>query len=226
MLRRPSRAVALRFGAVAVVLITAGLVASDLATLHRRAQDFGPEQGVVVARRDLPIGTTVDAGDVSTRQVHASQLPPGVLDDSKHAIGRVVQVPVLTGAFIADRNLARRRRTGLDGAIPKGMRALRIVVSDAVQPRIGAAVDILASYEVDVFALSDPSTSESLDSSGSATVVAPGVLVLAVDAATSADGGPARGVTLLVTPRQARDLVYATTHGFVTLSLVPPEDAR
>lgn len=223
MLRRPSRAVALRFSAVAVVLITAGLVASDLATLHRRAQDFGPEQGVVVARRDLPIGATVDAGDVRIRQVHASQLPPGVLDDARHAIGRVVQVPVLTGAFVADRNLARRHRTGLDGAIPKGMRALRIVVSDAVQPRVGAAVDILASFEVDVFSLPDGSAGQELDS---ATVVAPGVLVLGVDAATSVDGGPARGVTLLVTPRQARDLVFATTHGFVTLSLVPPEDAR
>ena len=225
MLRRPSRAVALRFGAVAVVLITAGLVASDLATLHRRAQDFGPEQGVVVARRDLPIGATVDAGDVRIRQVHASQLPPGVLADARHAIGRVVQVPVLTGAFVADRNLARRHRTGLDGAIPKGSRALRIVVSEAVQPRVGAAVDILASYEVDVFSLPDGSSGVP-EASDSATVVAPGVLVLAVDAATSVDGGPARGVTLLVTPRQARDLVFATTHGFVTLSLVPPEDAR
>lgn len=226
MLRRPSRAVALRFSAVAVVLITAGLVASDLATLHRRAQDFGPEQGVVVARRDLSIGTTVDAGDVRVRQIHASQLPPGVLDDAAQAIGRVVQVPVLTGAFVADRNLARRHRTGLDGAIPRGMRALRIVVSDAVQPRVGAAVDILASYEVDVFALPDLASSGAPETSESATVVAPGVLVLAVDAATSADGGPARGVTLLVTPRQARDLVFATTHGFVTLSLVPPEDSR
>jgi Flp pilus assembly protein CpaB len=225
MLRHPSRAVALRFSAVAVVLVTAGLVASDLATLHRRAQDFGPEQGVVVARRDLSVGTTIDAGDVRIRQVHASQLPPGVLDDAKQAIGRVVQVPVLTGAFVADRNLARRRRTGLDGAIPKGMRALRIVVSDAVQPRIGAAVDILASYEVDVFSLSEASESSDVGE-GSATVVAAGVVVLAVDAATSADGGPARGVTLLVTPRQARDLVFATTHGYVTLSLVPPENAR
>jgi hypothetical protein len=31
---------------------------------------------------------------------------------------------------------------------------------------------------------------------------------------------------LLVTPSEASDLVFAATHGFVTLALVPPEDAR
>lgn len=227
MLRRPSRAVALRVGAVVVVLVTASLVASDLAALHRRARDFGPERPALIARHDLHIGTTLDATDVRARRVHTSQLPPGVLESTQRAIGRVVSVPVLRGAFVAERNLAPRRRTGLDGAIPAGMRALRIVVSDAVRPRTGAAVDVIASFESSAYdTQSDLSPSSATDSPSSASVVAHGVLVLAVDATRSADGAPARGVTLLVTPQQARDLVFAATHGIVTLSLVPPEDAR
>ncbi len=227
MLRRPSRAVALRVGAVLVVLITTALVASDLAALHRRARDFGPERPVLVARRDLRIGTTLDPVDLRVRRVHSSQLPRGVLGDTRRAIGRVVRVPLLRGAFVADRNLAPRRRTGLDGAIPAGMRAVRIVVHDAVRPRVGAAVDVLASFETSTN-LSDGFATFSSDTSastGAASVVAHGVLVLAIDAASTSSGATARGVTLLVTPRVARELVHAATHGIVTLSLVPPEDS-
>jgi Flp pilus assembly protein CpaB len=220
MLRRPPRAVALRVGAVVVVVATAALVASDLAALHRRANELGEPRTAVVARHDLPIGTTIDARDVTTRQVHSSQVPPGVLRDVDDAIGRVVTVAALRDSFVATRNLAPRHRSGLDGAIPAGMRALRIVVSDAIEPRIGAAVDVIASFETDAFSAD---SNLGLDS---ATVIAEGVLVLASDATTSADGGAARGVTLLVTPSEASDLVFATTHGFVTLALVPPEDAR
>ena len=42
----------------------------------------------------------------------------------------------------------------------------------------------------------------------------------------SAGGGPALGVTLLVSPRQARDLAAAAAGGTVTIALVPPEDAH
>ena len=220
MFRRPPRAVALRVGAAVVVIATAALVASDLATLHRRANELGEPRDAVVARHDLPVGATIDARDVTTRRVHTSQLPQGVLRRVEGAIGRVVTVTALRGSFVATRNLAPRHRTGLDGALPAGMRALRIVVSDAVQPRVGAAVDVIASFETDAFA------TESELGLESATVIAEGVIVLATDAATSIDGAPARGVTLLVTPSEASDLVFAATHGFVTLALVPPEDAR
>ena len=223
--RRPPRAVVLRVAAVIVVIATAALVASDLAELHRRAQDFGTPRPAVVARRDLPVGTTIDRRDVTTRTIYSSQLPPEVLDDERAAIGRVVTAPMLRESFVGRRNVAPRHRSGLDGAIPAGMRALRIVVTDAVQPRVGAAVDVIASFE------SGGLESDGLDAStelalGSATVIADGVLVLGSDAASSSDGAPARGVTLLVSPRQARDLVFAMTHGFVTISLVPPEDSR
>jgi hypothetical protein len=120
------------------------------------------------------------------------------------------------------------------------MRALRIVVSDAVRPRVGAAVDVLASAESDAFNSGfDSGFDTSLDTSSTlspdvssevspsaAIVVAHGVLVLGVDAARGADGAPDRGVTLLVTPLQARELVFATTHAVVTLSLVPPEESH
>ena len=79
----------------AVLLVRESLDAGDLATLHRRAQEFGPERRVVVARRDLVLGATVTPGDVTTRRVHSSQVPRDVLDDPGLALGRTVRVPVV-----------------------------------------------------------------------------------------------------------------------------------
>jgi len=224
VLVRSPRALLLWSAAVVVAVATGGVVASDLATLHRRANDFGPERDALVARHELPVGTTVELGDLRVRRVHASQLPPGVLADRARAAGRVVAVPVLRDAFVSTRNLAPRRRRGLDGALPTGSRAMRVVVSDAIRPRPGASADVLATFGSgnEVVAVDD--TSE--PTSGEAVVIAEGALVLAVDDARTREGGAGIGVTFLLTPHEARELAFATTHGVVTVALVPPEDAQ
>jgi len=60
---------------------------------------------------------------------------------------------------------------------------------------------------------------------GGTRVVAAGVPVLAVDGTRTSDGAPALGVTVLVTPHEARDLAFAQSRGELTLALVPPEEA-
>ena len=216
MPRRSPRALALWGAAAVVAVVTAAVVAGDLAALHRRAADLGPEVDAVVATRDLPVGRVLTARDVSTRSVHRSQLPSGVVVDRRTVVGRVVAVPVLDGAYLVRRSVAPRRRTGLDGVVPPGMRAMRVVVTDALTPRPGAAVDVLATY--------DPS---SAGEEGGTIVVAAGVTVLGTDRRGGAGAGRsgAAGVTLLVDPEQATALADAEANGVVTLALVPPEDA-
>lgn len=216
MPRRSPRALALWGAAAIVAVVTAAVVAGDLAALHRRAADLGPEVDAVVATRDLAVGRTVVAGDLSTRAVHRSQLPAGVVTDPRAAVGRVVAVPVLRGSYVVRRSVAPRRRTGLDGVVPPGMRAMRVVVTDALAPRVGAAVDVLATY--------DPSTA---GDDGGTIVVAAGVTVLGTDrrGGTGAGRTGAAGVTLLVDPDQAAALADAQANGVVTVALVPPEDA-
>jgi Flp pilus assembly protein CpaB len=221
MVRRSPRALALRAAAVVVAVVTAVVVASDLAALHRRAGDLGPQRSVLVATRDLPVGRALARADVARRAVHQSQLPAGVLRGlaPSRVAGRVVAVTVLRGGFLTVRNLAPRHRRGLDGVVPRGMRAIRVVVSDALRPRPGAAVDVLASFDA-----------RSLDTDArgvSTVVVAAGVLVLGTD--TRAGGGTGRGdplgVTLLVDPAQAELLADAQANGVLTLALVPPEES-
>lgn len=214
MLRTSPRALVLWIAAAIVAIATGAIVASDLAALHRHARDLGPEVDVVVARYDLFVGSAITGDDLTQRRVHRSQLPAGALTNRDAVTGRVVTSPVLRGGFVAERNLAARSRQGLDGALPNGSRAIRIVVTDAVRPRRGASVDVLATFD-------DGSST----SSGEATVIAEGVLVLAVDGTRTDEGAAATGVTLLVSPDQARGLAHAATHGVVTVALVPPEDA-
>jgi len=216
MMRRSPRALALWACAIVVALGTAALVASDLATLHRRAADLGPERHALVARRALRVGAVIADGDLRERVVHASQLPPGVLTSRDAANGRVVQVPVVQGGFVAAANLAPRTRTGLDGVVPTGKRAMRVVVIDSIRPRPGDAVDVLASFE----------SVDGPDPTGAAVVIAGGVAVVDVDDARTVEGTAGLGVTVLVSPREARELAFAATHGAVTIALVPPEESR
>lgn len=216
MPRRSPRALALWGAAAVVAVVTAAVVAGDLAALHRRAADLGPEVDAVVATRDLPVGRTLAVRDLATRSVHRSQLPSGVVTDRTTVVGRVVAVPVLDGAYVARRSVAPRRRTGLDGVVPSGMRAMRVVVTDALTPRASASVDVLATY--------DPSAGDG----GGTIVVAAGVTVLGTDRRDGSGAGRtgAAGVTLLVDPDQAAALADAQANGVVTIALVPPEDAR
>jgi len=214
MFRRSPRALAFWAAALAVAVVTAAVVASDLASIHRRAAGLGPVESVVVATRDLTVGMRLAARDVTLRSVHRSQLPAGAIVDRAAVRSRVVAVPVLRGGFVAQRNLAPRRRTGLDGIVPEGMRAIRVDVAGALVPRVGASVDVLASYQ------------SSGDRAGATEVVAAGALVLGVDRREG--GGTGRsgdGVTLLVDADEARSLADAQANGVLTLALVPPEDA-
>ncbi len=218
MLRRSPRAVALRGLAIVVAVVTAAIVASDLAALHRRAGDLGPERDAITAARDLAVGDTIDRADLRVRHIHRSQLPDGVVDDVARAVGRVVAVGVLRGGFVGVRNLAPKHRSGLDGVVPRGMRAIRVTVSGALRPRSGAAVDVLASFDTrNADARHDSPT----------VVVAAGVLVLGTD--TRSGGGTGRadalGITLLVDRDTAEQLADAQVNGMLTLALVPPEEA-
>ncbi|MGH9033593.1 MAG: Flp pilus assembly protein CpaB [Acidimicrobiia bacterium] len=226
MLRRSPRALLLWTAAAGVATATALLVGTDLATLHRRARDLGPEVAVAVATRDLPVGATIADGDLRVRRLHRSQLPADALQRDD-AAGRVVAVPVLRDGYVSARNLVPRDRSGLDGVVPPGMRIVRIAAdAPSAARRAGAAVDVLATFDAGVAI-----APESGGPDDPTVVVAEGALVVAIDGETAAAGDlagaeGADGMTLLVTEDEARALAYAAAAGVVTVALVPPEDAR
>lgn len=200
--------------ALAVGIVTARLVGSDLAALHGRARSLGAPVEVVVATHDLPIGTTVTDADVATVTRHESQVPDGALGDPERAVGRTVAVPLLRDATVLAGHLADPGRRGTAGIVAPGTRAVRVPLDEAVRPEPGDLVDVLGSF--------DPS----LGPSETSRVVASAATVLDVDdGGGEAALGSGLGVTVLVTVDEAEQIAYALAHGVVTIALAPPEDA-
>lgn len=246
-MRRSPRVLLAWAAALIVMLGTVRVVTGDLGSLHRRAHDLGADVTVVLAARDLPLGTTVAVADVRTVRRPSTTIGANTLHDPAAAIGRVVGVAMLRDDVVSARHLvadaggANRAGSAINGVVPVGRRAVHVVVNDGFQPPIGSVVDVLATY--------DPSIASVAGSPGQATVVAHGARVLALavtgtdadpkgssaaggldsaDTAASgvgASGTGGSGVTLLVTENEARSVAYAASIGDVSLALAPAQSA-
>ena len=211
---------AIRFGRVCrnrrCCSSTTGVVFSDLAALHRRAGTLGPPRSVLVARRDLALGTTLGANDVRVISRYATAVPANAVSSLDDAVGQIVAVPVVEGSVLQSTHLTTTERDGLGGLVPVGYRAVRVRPEDGLHPPAGAVVDVIASLEV------------SIDRRGASRGRrARGAGAGVDDAADGAASGAADGVgvTLLVTEDEARGIAFAAANGVVMLALAPPEDA-
>lgn len=126
--------------AVVVAFATARIAMNDLGALHRRAHSLGRDVNVFVATRDLAIGHTVGASDVTRAARPSSLVPPDALRDANAPIGRVISRDVLAGDILRARHVA-------PGDIPSGRRALHLVLKDGFRPPAGAYVDVLGSFD-------------------------------------------------------------------------------
>jgi len=118
-------------------------------------------------------------------------------------MGRVVVVPVLSGAVIVRDALAPDGR----GAIAAGQRKVWVPLEHAsARPSPGDVVDVLATFP----GSDDPTVT-----------VARGAIVLD-DGAVRADDN---GVALLVTEAAAARVAYAVANGSIMLAVAPPESA-
>ena len=205
MLRRSPRAVLLWTAAAIVAVATAAYVADILVSLRHQDHAFGRVHTVVVASRDLPLGRRLRAADLGDRHVRGEAEGPGTVTRRPAAVGRVVAVPLLRGAVVTDRHLAAHRRDGRDGTVPAGLRSMRVIIEGGVPRGPGDPVDLYATF--------DPQT-VGADVEPTLTV-ARAVPVIAVDRGDAGPGehGAAIGVTVLVTPDEAKRLAFATAAG-------------
>jgi len=221
-MRRSPRVLLAWAAAVIVMLATARVVTGDRGSLHRRAHDLGADVAVVLASRDLPLGTTVGAADLRVVRRPSTTVSADVVHDPAAAVGLIVAVALLRDDPVGARHLVGTApgEPGINGAIPAGHRAVHVVVKDGFEPPLGAVVDVLATF--------DPSFATVAGSAGVATIVARGAQVIALAPAAAADRGSdtdGSGVTLLVTEPEARSVAYAASLGEVSLALAPAQSA-
>jgi pilus assembly protein CpaB len=180
---------------------------------------------VVVAARDIKLGTIIAKDDLSTAKMVGSPPKDAVLNE-QDVIGRGVISSIYQGEPILDTRLAAKGSGGgLAAMIPPGMRACAVKVNEVV----GVAGFATPGMRVDVLISGNPSGSPSAQGSRVRTLLQDiQVLSAGTDIQRDAEGKPkqVQVVNLLVTPEQAEALSLASAETRIQLVLRNPLDTK
>ena len=195
-----------------------GLVAAvSVSRYLSNAQAFSSNMKlVVVAKVEIPLGTTIVAEQLSSVKFPSGAAPDGIFEAPDKLVGRVAVVNIAAREPITDFKLAPIGSAGgLSAVIPEGFRAMTVKVDDVIgvsgflQP--GAMVDVLTVIDP------DPSKRDPISK-----IVLQNVKVLAngqnIDKPKDdREAETVRAVTLQVTPEQAEKLALASSEGKLRL---------
>ena len=174
---------------------------------------------VVVAARDLPIGTRLGQDAVALADWPKANLPQGAFDSVEALAGRVILSRIASGTPVLATELAAPGSgAGLVALIPPGKRAMAIRVDEV----IGVGGFVLPNTRVDVIAVRE----EGRDQGRSETILRD-IQVLAIAQETSVDEGKAkvvRTVTLGLEPKEAERLALEANLGTIHLVLRNPTE--
>jgi pilus assembly protein CpaB len=221
----------LRTAIVLAVALVAALAASYVAyiTIERlAAEQAGPATvPVVVATRDVPMGTLITSDDVHVMAWPASSQVQGAITSVDDAINRGVVLTLATNEPLTESKLAAKGiGSGLSPTITPGMRAISIKVNEVV----GVAGFVVPGSRVDVLVTIEPPDQAGRRNSET-RVVTSNVQVLTAGTRIDQDTARAEGkpipstvVTLLVSPADAERVALAQNEGRITLTLRNPLD--
>ena len=182
-----------------------------------------PMAQVVVAARDLQIGTLIGADDVQMGP-WAGALPKGALSKLDDALHRGAIASMYQGEpVLADRLAATGSGGGLAAIIPPGMRATAVRVDEVV----GLAGFVTPGMRVDVLMSGIPPGGSPSEGSHVSTLLE-NIQVLSAGENLQKDSEgkahPVQVVNLLVAPEQAEKLTLASNQTRIQLVLRNPLD--
>ncbi len=181
---------------------------------------------VLVAARDLPIGTKLDASSVKLVRWSKNDQPPGAFNEPGAVMNQYTKTGfVQNEPIVADRLFGGDKNAGvLPLLIPSGMRAVSVPVDEVadisgfVLPH--SRVDLVVSI----------ANSQSQNNTQFSKIVLQNVEVLAVAQEIENSGADkpqvVRVVTLLVTPEEAERVVLASHEGQLRLAMRNYEDKK
>lgn len=177
---------------------------------------------IVVAVRDLGVGTKLEAKDLRVAKLPGAELPEGVFHNVADVVGRGVLVAMVKNEPVLNTKVAGENAgAGLPALIPTGMRAVSVKVNDVA----AVAGFVLPGTRVDVLLTGVPTQG---DNTPTTTTVLENVQVLSAGPKLERDasGQPVNVpvITLLVSPEDAQKLALASTQGQLQLSLRSPLD--
>ena len=173
---------------------------------------------VVVAKVDIPLGTTIVAEQLTKVQLPAGAVPDGAFNQPEKLVNRVAVVNIAAREPVTDFKLAPEGSAGgLSSVIPEGYRAMTVKVDDVIGVagflRPGAMCDVLTVIEQ----AGDVGKRNPISK-----IVLQNVKVLAsgqnIDKPKDQrEAEQVKAVTLQVTPDQAEKLALASTEGKLRL---------
>ena len=195
---------------ISLLLGLAAVVVAGKWVIDRASMDASR---VIIASRDIEIGTRLTPDMLQLTDWPRASMPPGSFQDAKLLASRVIKVNLVHGEPLMESKLAPEGATGgLSGVIAEGKRAITVRVNDVV----GVAGFALPGNKVDILVNTKDESDKPISK-----IVLEQILVLAVDQGLGRDETKAKvvtAVTLEVTPEQAEKLDLARSIG--TLSLV------
>ena len=172
---------------------------------------------VVVAKVDIPLGTTIVAEQLTKVPLPANAVPDGAFNSTEKLVNRVAVVNIAAREPVTDFKLAPEGSAGgLSSVIPEGYRAMTVKVDDVIGVagflRPGAMCDVLTVIEQGDAGRRNPISK----------IVLQNVKVLAsgqnIDKPKDQrEAEQVKAVTLQVTPEQAEKLALASTEGKLRL---------
>lgn len=201
---------------VLFLALVCGLAAMLLGAqwMTSRANPAASGTMVVVAGRDIPMGTEIQPDMLESVAWSAEMKPSGAFERPAALEGRVVKTALLRGEPILENRLAPiGTRGGLSAVIAEGKRAISVKVNEVV----GVAGFALPGTYVDVMVNAKDS-----DRNPISKIVLERILVLAVAQEANPDQTKPKvvsAVTLEVTPEQAEALDLARSIGSLSLVL-------
>ncbi len=183
---------------------------------------------IVVAARELAVGTIIDVDAVATQQLKVQDVPEGSLRDPVQAVGKVISTAMVKGQAVLATNFAiEGSGLHLAAALPKGMRAVAISLTSAsalhglLYP--GCIVDVLWTPSA---RRNERPVSELLLERVNVLGIEDQTIVSSRDQKDAKHrSGRSRMVTLMLSIGQAKQLHAAAGQGSISLVLRHPLDS-
>jgi pilus assembly protein CpaB len=197
-----------------LLALTLGLAAAAYAASWLQQQATANTFQVIVAERDLTMGTRLQPDMLQTLDWPKAAAIQGPLTTLDQAVGRVIRTPMLRGEPLLHSKLAPMgEKGGLSSVLAPGQRAVTVKVNEIM----GVAGFALPGNYVDVMV----NTADSKDQPVSKIVIER-IQVLAVAQDVSTNESKPRvvnAVTLQVSPQQAEQIDLARSVGSLSLVL-------
>jgi pilus assembly protein CpaB len=207
---------AVLFGVVAVMLANRWLT-TRASQDQVVVKDAIPMTKIVIAAKDLDIGSKLSAENLTLADWPKTNVPKGTFENIATVDGRVTIARMVAGEPIVGAELAAPGSgAGLVALIPQGMRAMSIRVDEV----IGVGGFVLPNTFVDVISVNNEG-----GSMRRAETILKNIQVLAIAQETFTEEGKAkvvRTVTLALTPKEAEKLALRTHEGSIQLALRNP----